>query len=335
MTVKLREDIFISVCCVLSDIDTLNLAEFKKLAASISGRFKYWEILIGVPSDIKWDSTALLSAVANLRILSIRSATSFYRARLAVASDAIGDVVLLTSAEELSVFDPVKMIEQSNANDAIVIGRRQRSGFANPFLVAFGRSAGFRVDERDMLTAAYPRTLLNRILAYTDAQLALRFPPQDNSLPVEWIIQSEKSNREQPFREIGRRFGLIHRLMINSAPRVLTSVSLLSLVVMCIGILFAAYAALSWLTIDDIQPGWLTTSLALSMTATFLSCAIFGLSIGLQRVIELITQKDISDDVTAEKSTVDMFGQVFHLLNVDIEEQNAQTPLKPADQPHQ
>lgn len=332
MKVKLREDIFVSICCVLNDISKIDLNDFTRFADAISDKFKYWEIILGIPSDIDWDPTGLLSAVTNLRIMSIRSATPFYRARLAIAHDAIGDVVLLTSIEELTAFDPVAMIEQANANDAIVIGRRQRSGLANPFLVAFGRSAGFRVDERDMLTAAYPRTLLNRIFAYSDAQLALRFPPQDNSLPVEWVIQLEKRKREQPFNEIGRRFGLIHRLMINSAPRVLTAVSLLSLIVMLLSLMFAVYAALTWLLIDAIQPGWLTTSLVLSMTATFLSCAIFGLSIGLQRMIELITQKDISDDVTAENSTVDMFGQVFHLLNVDVEEQNSQVPLQPVEQ---
>jgi hypothetical protein len=98
---------------------------------------------------------------------------------------------------------------------------------------------------------------------------------------------------------------------------VLTVVSLLSLAVVFAGVAFAIYAVVVWATLKTIQPGWFTTSLVLSLTAAFLGVAIFGLSIGLQKVIEALIS-DAGDDIVDERSTVDMFDQAMKELNVEI-----------------
>ncbi|OHV77113.1 hypothetical protein [Rhizobium sp. LCM 4573] len=313
-----REDIFVSVCCTAEIIDAPDVDELGRLSLLLSERFRYWEILVAVPADAMWNADILLSKVSNLRLVSIRSGTPFYRSRVAIASEAIGDVVLLTVPDELSTFDPLFMMEEAYSRNVIIIGRREQHGIVNPALVALGRSAGFRVDDRDMLTTAYPRTLLNRILAHPNRQLALRFPPVDNALSVEWLTRPGNGKRARPFQEVGRRLGLIQKLVVSSAPRVLALVSLLSLLVMIGATAFAFYAVTVWLTLESVQPGWFTTSLALSLTAAFLACAIFGLAIGLQKIIEALTE-DASDYIVGEQSAVDMFGQVFHQLNVDVE----------------
>jgi hypothetical protein len=247
----------------------------------------------------------------------VRPGTPFYRRRAAVASEAIGDVVVLASLDEQPMLDIIAMIELAALKGSIVIGRRDNATLMNPALRVLGRSAGFRVDVRDMLTAAYPRALLNKLLAHPDRQLALRFPPSDSAIPVIWERSCEGPGRARSFREFGRRLSVVQKLLVSSAPLVLTLVSLLSLLVMFAAFAFAIYAVIIWLTLETVQPGWFTTSLVLSLIAAFLGNAIFGLSIGLQKVIETLSD-DAGDDIIDERSAVDMFDQAMKELNVEI-----------------
>lgn len=313
-----RDDLLVSLCFADSVPDAETLARLKTLTAQLAARFRYWEILLIADADSAADYDRLMAETPNIRLLKVRRGTPFYRRRAAAASEAIGDVVVLAAIEELAALDLVEMIETAEAGGSIVIGRRNRPSLINPALQALGGGAGFRVDSRDMLTAAYPRTLLNRLLAHPDKLLALRFPPDDHSIPVVWRIGGKAAAPARSLREVGRRFNLIQRLLVSSAPRVLTLVALLSLAVVLSALAFAVYAVVVWLTLPSTQPGWLTTSLVLSLTAFFLGCAIFGLSMGLQNVIEALAN-DLADDIVDERSSVDLFGQVMQELNVEVD----------------
>ena len=83
--------------------------------------------------------------------------------------------------------------------------------------------------------------------------------------------------------------------------------------------------AVTWFVKEDVQPGWLTTSLVLGLTAFFLGCAIFGLSIGLQKLIDLLSA-DVADDVVDEITSVDLFRAVFDELNI---EQDREATVEP------
>jgi len=313
-----RDDLLVSLCFADSVPDEETLARLKALTTRLTARFRYWEILLIADADAAGDYDRLIAETPNIRLLKVRRGMPFYRRRAAAASEAIGDVVVLAAIEELPALDLVEMIEAAEAGGSIVIGRRNRPSLINPALQALGGGAGFRVDSRDMLTAAYPRTLLNRLLAHPDKLLALRFPPDDHSIPVVWRMGGKAAAPARSLREVGRRFNLIQRLLVSSAPRVLTLVALLSLAVVVSALAFAVYAVVVWLTLPSTQPGWLTTSLVLSLTAFFLGCAIFGLSVGLQNVIEALTN-DLGDDIVDERSSVDLFGQVMQELNVEVD----------------
>ena len=304
------------------------LVELGELSKRLAARYRYCEILLAVVADATQDYEPLMCQVANVRLLMVRPGMPFYRRRSVVASEAIGDIVVLASIDEQSMLGIIEMIELAASKASIVIGQRSNSSALNPALRALGRSAGFRVDVRDMLTAAYPRALLNKLLAHPDPQLALRFPPSDRSIPVIWRPSSEGGGRARSFREFGRRLSLVQKLLISSAPRVLTLVSLLSLVVVCAAFAFAIYAVVIWATLEWIQPGWFTTSLVLSLTAAFLGGAIFGLSIGLHKVIETLSN-DVVDDIIDERSAVDMFDQAMKELNIEIGADHAPAAIPP------
>ncbi|MCG6206876.1 hypothetical protein LPW26_19705 [Rhodopseudomonas sp. HC1] len=311
------EDIFVSVC--FADVplgDAACVTELAKLSRRLSERYRYCEILLVVDADSERDLQPLISRVLNARLLMVRPATPFYRRRTAVALEAIGDVVVLASLDELPAVDIIEMIEVAAQKGSIVIGRRSRAGVMNPVLRALGHSAGFRVDMRDMLTACYPRPLIGKLLVHPDRQLALRFPPVDGGIPVSWQLCGDSRPPSRSARELGRRLAVVQKLLVSSAPRVLTVVSVLSLIVVFSAFAYVGYAIIVWLALATIQPGWFTTSLVLSLTAAFLGGAIFGLTIGLQKVIEGLSG-DVMDDIVNERASVDMFDQAMKELNVE------------------
>lgn len=309
-----RDDILVSVCFAEARGGTETLVALRDLATRMAASFRYWELVLIADADAGFDT--LMRELPNVRLLKVRHGAPFYRRRAAAASEAIGDVVVLAAVDELEALDIVEMVETAEASGSIVIGRRGRGSLLNPALRALGGSAGFRVDARDMLTAAYPRTLLNRLLAHPDRLLALRFPPADHSLPVHWREANGGAGPRRQLQEVGRRFNLVQRLMVSSAPTVLSLVVVLSLLVILSSLAFSAYAVVVLLTSTP-EPGWFTTSIVLSLTAFFLGCAILGLSMGLQKVIELLSG-EVGEDIVDEQASGDLFGQVIQELNVEV-----------------
>jgi len=312
-----REDIFVSVCFPDLSARLYDFEAVQRVAAQIGARFRYWEVLVIAEATQAEAYEPLFATVSNLRLLNLRPGTTSLRRRVVAASEAIGDVVLLTSVSEIDMLDLVAAIEMAHANDAIVTCQREHSGFLDPVITTLGNAGGFRVTSRDMRSAAYPRTLLNLLLAHPDRQLALRFAPRDGGIPVLDIPANGAAPRRS-MRDTGYRLTLIQKLVINSAPRVLGYLSILSAVVFVSAVLLALYAVGAWIVLEQIAPGWLTLTLSISLTAAFLGASVFGLSSGLQRLIDLVSPK-LSHDVIGEQSAVDLFGEVQSELNIEIE----------------
>ncbi|MDO8410623.1 MAG: hypothetical protein Q7S93_11260 [Phenylobacterium sp.] len=335
MTTSRREDVLVSVCFADAEFDEAGYGALRRLAQRLDESFRYWEILILDDGSRRHMEDDLLRAIENLRLLRTSLGMPFYRRRVAVAAEAIGDLVLLTSAEEICQIDAIAMLRTAERGGAIVVSRKPGRSALNLPLRILGRTAGFQVNAQDMLSSAFPRTQLNRLLARRDRELAIRFPPADGLTPVIWQVCDAARSRSRSLRETRRRFNLLHRLLVASAPRVLALLGLGSLFVVLSALAYIAYAIVVWLALDDVQSGWLTTSVVLGLTSAFLGTAIFGLSIGLQNLIELMAT-DASDDVLDERSAVDLFGRVIDELNVEISTGHAHPPprgLDPRDNP--
>lgn len=311
-----RSDIFVSICISGGSVPGGGYHEFHELARALSERYRYWEILIGVPADRVGPYDDLIAQIPSARLVTIRPSTPFYRSRVALASEAIGDVVVLTSQRELQCVDLMDIVAKAQDMQCVVIGRSHKYGFLNPALVALGRSAGFLADGRDMLTAGFPRTALNQLLSHPDRQIALRYPPADGSISVVWQ-GAIKEVPKRSVRDLSRRVSLINALMIGTAPNVLYVLSVVSVVLFLCSLIFGFYATTVFVFVKDIQPGWFTTSAFQSMIGAFLSASVFGLSLGMQRIIEVLTD-DITDDIVGERTSADMFSYAFGQLNVEI-----------------
>ena len=315
----LREDVLVSVGLTAVIPGPTGFDGLRRLSAQLDARFRYWEILVIADAEEAADLAPLFDSVSNLRLLKVRAGTSAYRRRFVLASQAIGDVLAMTTGPEAASLDLVVMIETSLDEGSLVVSRRRKGILLDPVIGALGKASGFHVSTRDMQTTVYPRSILDMLAARSDKDLALRFAPRDASVMItETLMQEEKVLKRRGLRGTGRRLSLIQKLMVNLAPRVLGYLSVLSALVAFMSLLFVFYVFGVWIFVDTVQPGWITTSLLLSGTAAFLGLAIFCVATGLQMIIDLVSP-DMGRDVIGETSTVDLFSDVMTELNVDYD----------------
>ena len=317
-----REDILVSVCLIDINASEAAFAEVAKFAKLLDAHFRFREIVLVVKSADHEAYLPLVRKVANLRLLLVREGLSSYSERVVSAVEAIGDVVLLAAPEQFYTLDHIAMIEAAADQGRIIVGLRAEPRGVNRLLslalAVAGRVAGFRAGLRDGPTMALPRTLLNQLLDHSDPDLALRFVPRDPAFPSISVAASPVAIVPREKMPAARRIELIQKLVVHMAPLVLAVVTVSSALLTCAGLLYAVYVVGVWFLKPLIEPGWLTISVMLSLTSTFLGTSIFGLSVGLQRLLAILG-RDSFDKVVQEVNQIDLFGQVTSELNVDLD----------------
>lgn len=315
----LRTDAIVSLGVTAVNATPEGFENLRNLSKLLNTRFRYWEILIVGGAEEILQLSPLLNIIPNLRLIKVREATSTYRRRFILASEAIGDVLIITTGSEMAHLDLMVMIERSIDQGGVVVSRRQKGTVLDPLIGALGRASGFNVSTRELQTTAYPRSILDMLAARSDKDLALRFVPRDASFTIiETQLAKTNKLRRRGLRGMPSRLRLIKKLLVSLAPRVLGYLSVLSILVVLMSLAFILYVLYVWAFVDIVQRGWVTTSLLLSGTAAFIGLAVFCLSTGLQLIVDIVSP-DIRNEIIDEIGSVDLFGSVITELNVDYD----------------
>lgn len=314
----IRDDILTSVC--VHDISEIagGVESLEALARTLSGTFRYWEMLVAVPADADGSWLSMFQSIPNLRLLRIRQGLGGHKIRAVLAAEAIGDVVLIASVDEVDFLDVRQMILDAHHRNTIVIGDRGRTSVLDKVLGVMGNGSGFRVNARFMQTIALPRSLLTRILNQPERPLALRFPPRDRTIGIELQAASGDFLARGRRRGLSTRVHLSQRLIVSSAPNVLFALSVMSILTALAGALFLLYVIGVWIFYGAVQQGWVTTSGILAVSATFLGLLGLGLSTGMQKIIDLLAHEE-SDDVLEEIGQINIYAGINEDLNVHYE----------------
>ncbi|SDX83811.1 hypothetical protein [Citreimonas salinaria] len=319
-----RQDVLLSVC--LADLPQTKAAHraVREFARTLDARFRFREIILIADEDRREAFLPLVRDVPNVRLFLVRSGLEHYERRVIAAEEAIGDVILMANAAELASIDALRMIERAADEGLLIVGLRPEQAslgrIVSAPVAALGHAAGFKVGVRDMQTMAVPRTLLNQILSHAHPELALRFPPRDTRLPLGFETVREGMVPAHAPGQLRRRLMLIDKLLVHLAPRVLLLVTLSSGLLSLLGLAYIFYVLGVWVFVSDIEPGWLTISAMQGFIAGFMGLAVLGLSLGLQHLLALM-RNDRLDSVTEEVAKVDLFQQVAHELNVDLNDE--------------
>lgn len=325
--IKPREDILVSIC--FSDLPATKaaFATIRELAQRLDARFRFREFVLIVDDIGHEHYLPLVEQIADLRLFTIRLRNSYYDSRVIAAEEAIGDVVLIGNFHEMAHIDFVEMVEQASRQHSILLATRAIqhpfSGGLSTLITALGRAAGFKVSLNDLQTIALPRSQLNQILLHSNPELALRFPPKDQRLPLSLFAVESNVPFRGGFHRFKRRLQLLQKLLVYMAPMLLLFVTLSSTLLTLLGIGYAIYTMGVWLFLDDLAAGWLTTSAMLSFASIFMGISILGVSLGLQQILNH-RSKDNFENIANEINRGDLFGKVASDLNVVLERERPQ-----------
>ncbi|WP_136637805.1 glycosyltransferase [Pseudooceanicola onchidii] len=326
---NLRQDIVVSVC--FSDLPATPEA-FEALCAlstQLDALYRFREIILVVDEQVRDRYLPLLERVSDLRLFTAQPGSGYYDRRVIAAEEAIGDIVLIGCADEMGYVDMPTLLRQAEQTNSIVVTtrimrRRLQTGLATP-IILLGRLARFKVNPNDIQSIAMPRTLLNQLVSHSVPELALRFPPRDPRFPMSFRTVDKILPSRNGLGTFPRRIQLLQKLLIYLAPTLLMIVSISSSLLAVIGICYAAYVAGAWLVVDTLAPGWLTTSVMLSLSAAFMGLSMLGLSLGLQQLLNQ-RHEGYVERVGDEINRVDLFRKVASDLNVELESEALPAP---------
>ncbi len=321
-----REDIFVSLCFPETLSCASDVAVVEEACRKISARFRYFEVLLIARMDEPEEFLSLcLSRCPNVRIIKVRGTRRHYASRVVAANEAIGDVVVITSLAEAGVLDLSAMIATAADKNSVTVFTRDQRSWTSSLLQVLGSASRFRISSGDMRTIAIPRVWMGRILAHPQYNLALRFPPLGQGLPIIHIPAPVLKPVIGSDATFWRRVGLAYQLSVNAAPVVLIGVGLLSGFVMLGAVAYVIYAIGVVIFASHVQPGWFTTTILQVGTIGYLALAVLGLSMGLQKLLEHL-EPQVADTVVEEVTNTNLPSDI-HDLNIAIEIGHADAPL--------
>jgi hypothetical protein len=311
-------DYLVSFCLAQEGDLAAELDGISALAASCGQRLQYWEIVYVAGESHRSAIQAAIdkfAAIKSLRIVLVRDVVSYYRRRTIAASEAIGDVVVLTSFSEMAKADLLAFAEEAMARNRIVIGRRAgKGGLQSLSYRLVGLISRYRVDGRDLKTIALPRIHLVAILDRPTAPIDLRFEPKRGVVPY--------MRKELPLTSAGGEAGLKQQLELlaeiisTSAARFLAVFALASGIVSAIAASYGLYAIAVILLRDNVQPGWFSTAIAQSGSAAFLSLGLGIIALGIASILDRMdgrTRHEIIDEI----GNISFYDRIDD-LNVEI-----------------
>lgn len=319
---KPREDMVVSVCFSDLAANPATFAALRNVAATLDRAFRFREIILVVDDTQREAFLPLIAEVLNCRLFVVRRGTEYYDRRVIAAEEAIGDLVVIGNLDEIEQIDLLAFLAHAERENTVTMAFRAvrrpvKRLLAWPF-IALGKLAGFNVDPSDFQSIAVPRTLLNLLLAHDEPRLALRFPPRDPRLALDWFRTTRNVPGRTAFMGLARRAQLLQTLLVYLTPTILSVVALSSTILTLVGIAYAAYIIGALIVVDTLAPGWLTTNAMLAVSAVFMGLSTLGLSLGLQHLLK--GQRRLKGAVVPEEvNRIDLFQQVAFDLNVELE----------------
>ena len=329
---KPREDMVVSICFSDLGANPATFAALRDVAATLDRAFRFREIILVVDETQREAFLPLIAEVPNCRLFVVRRGTEYYDRRVIAAEEAIGDLVVLGNLDEAVQLDLIPFLSHAERENAVTMAycaarRPVKRLLAWPF-IALGKLAGFNVDPSDFQSIAVPRTHLNLLLAHDEPRLALRFPPRDPRLLLDWFRTTRNVPGRTAFMGLARRAQLLQTLLVYMTPTILSVVALSSTVLTLVGMAYAAWIVGALLVVDELAPGWLTTNAMLAVSAIFMGLSTLGLSLGLQHLLK--QQRRLKGGIVPEEvNRIDLFQQVAFDLNVELESDVRASPAGP------
>lgn len=309
-------DYFVSFCFVHKASVKAELAAIAELDDLAEKRLQYWELIYVVGEATRQVLEAAANELVkrrNLRVVLVRDQLGYYTKRMIAANEAIGDVVVLSSFDEISAGEVIALSHMAMSSKRVVLARLPSGKRSKLFYRLIGLVSDFRVDARDLKVIALPREALSSILTRPTAPLDLRFEPKRGL--ASYVRREIEMSSANPHTSLSERLELLAELFSASAARFLSAFALVSTLAAAVAAAYGIYAIAVISFATNVQPGWFSQAIALSGTTSFLS---FGLAVIALGIASLINRADRSskNEVVEEIGKIAVYNPVDK-LNVE------------------
>jgi hypothetical protein len=287
------------------------LAAVRELLAE---RFEFSELVVISASDEDPDTSD--PSTSSVRRIRCEGRPSFDELAALGYAEAIGDVVVAASADELGLFGLETVLAPLLAGDDLVRVRRRRANL-------FGRIGsklveavtGRIVDSRFYRTLGVSRTLLSTLASHPEQVAFLRFA-ETRAVAKQTVLVVDAPAPRGGLRYHAGRIDLTVRLVAEAAPRLLRFSAATCAVFAAGALALLLYVPLVWLFKAEVAEGWTSTTLLLAGWMFVQSAAMSAICLGAGRLLDRTGAKTRPWRVVSDLST----GRVFpaaRILNVE------------------
>ncbi len=314
---RLPREVFPSVVLPLFDAEAFIDAYVARLINILQADFEFYEVILvnnGCTDDTKAKVAALQKRLPNLTLYNLANKYSMAIATIAGLDHAIGDYVIVLDPRQ----DPPDLVTALirvalDENDIVYAVSRERAAaktlyyrVENWFLRALGRLNHIRLPPALSSARLFSRRALNFILKAVDRHRILSLAPALSGYNIERIVYDPEPVAQAGGGGLNWAYSIYRavELTLSLSPKPLRLVSIVSVGVSMLTVIYSIYVVIYWLTHESVAAGWASLSLQISVLFFFLSLVLAVMSEYMQQILENIGRRPLYFYTTQTSSSV-------------------------------
>lgn len=332
-TARVSREVFPSVILPLFDAESFIQGYVERLVELLQDDFDFYEVILvnnGCTDQTQSKVAALQKRLPNLALFNLANKYSMAIATIAGLDHAIGDYVIVLDPRQ----DPPTLVRELirvalDENDIVYAVTRERAAARTlyyrmeaGFLKTLGRLNHIRLPPALSSARLFSRRALNFILKAVDRHRILSLAPALSGYSIEKIEYDPEPMAGS--QGVGMNwFYSAYRaveLTLSLSPKPLRLVSIVSVGICFLTVIYSIYVVIYWLTHDNVAAGWGSLSLQISILFFFLSLVLAVMSEYMQQILENIGRRPLYFYTTQSRSNVMSYAPE---LNVAEEREQA------------
>lgn len=324
-------DVFPSVVLPLFEAETFIEAYVEQLHEILRADFEYYEVILvnnGCADRTQAKVMALQARLPNLAMYNLANRYSMAIATIAGLDHAIGDYVIVLDPRQ----DPPSLVREMvrvalDEKDIVYAVTRDRAAaktlyyrMEDQFLRTLGRLNRIRLPPALSSARLFSRRALNFVLKAADRHRILSLAPALSGYGIERIVYDPVPQAHAGGGGMGWLYSAYRavELTLSLSPKPLRLVSIGSVGISALSVLYGIYVVGYWLTHDTVAAGWASLSMQISVLFFFLSLVLAVMSEYMQQILENIGRRPLYYYTTQSQSSVMSYAPE---LNVTEERQ--------------
>jgi dolichol-phosphate mannosyltransferase len=314
---RLPREVFPSVVLPLFEAESFIEGYVERLIEILRADFEFYEVILvnnGCTDNTQAKVAALQARLPNLSLFNLANRYSTAIATIAGLDHAIGDYVMVLDPRQ----DPPGLVRDLiraalDEMDIVYAVTRERAAaqslyymMEDRFLQALGRLNRIKLPPALSSARLFSRRALNFILKAVDRHRILSVAPALSGYNIQKIIYDPEPVAHSGGGGLNWLYSAYRavELTLSLSPKPLRLVSIASVSVSFLTVIYSIYVVIYWFTHESVASGWASLSLQISVLFFFLSLVLAVMSEYMQQILENIGRRPLYYYTTQSNSSV-------------------------------